>query len=109
MTDKVNSQQEMTATMQWNLEVVKLVIFEGARLIFLGELVWVLCFVFFSLYLVEIGRLQQGVVWIPRDSSLLKSLWAPFWICHRYSLWMWAHCSTSGLLPPGFRGSMESD
>lgn len=81
MTGKVNSQQEMTATMQWNVEVVKLVIFEGARLIFLGELVWVLC----------------------------KSLWALFWMCHRYSLWMRAHCSTSGLLPPGFQGSMESD
>lgn len=43
MTEKVNSQQEMTVTMQWNMKVVKLVIFEGVKLIFLGELVWVLC------------------------------------------------------------------
>lgn len=74
MTEKVNSQQEMTVTMQWNMKVVKLVIFEGVKLIFLGKLVWVLCFVFFHLYLMEISRLQWGVVWIPRDSSLLKSL-----------------------------------
>lgn len=80
MTEKVNSQQEMTVTMQWNMKVVKLVIFEGVKLIFLGELVWVLCFVFFHLYLRCFVffhlylRLQWGVVWIPRDSSLLKSL-----------------------------------
>lgn len=66
--------------MQWNMKVVKLVIFEGVKLIFLGELVWVLCFVFFHLYLRCFVffhlylRLQWGVVWIPRDSSLLKSL-----------------------------------
>lgn len=109
MTEKVNSQQEMTVTMQRNMEVVKLVIFEGEKLIFLGELVWVLCFAFFHLYLMEISRLQWGVLWLPRDSSLLKSLWAPFWMCHRHSLWMRAHCSTSGLLPAGFRGSLGSD
>lgn len=81
------------------MKLVKPLVLERAKLIFLGELVWVLCFVFFSLFLMEISRLEGHVLWSPWDSSLIRGLWVPFWIYHRHHLWKWVHCSTSGCLP----------
>ena len=46
------------ATMQWNMELVKVVDLERARFIIPEELVWGLRVVFLSLYLMEIIRLE---------------------------------------------------
>ena len=92
MTGKGNSQPAKTATVQWNMELVR-----GSFRKNKAHYSWEnLCggLVLFPLVFLWWKSVHQRgcVAWIPWAVSLVRSLWAPFWIHHGLSLWAWVPC-----------------